>query len=143
MTDFAKWESKAIKQVFPGTKHGKCFFHLKSNVKKKYPKQFSKLEQYIDNLGNCHTIFQLNSLWELVKDDIKSVEELKNISSDFITYFEDTYFNENEKTFHIGFLPPGFGNTNNMLESHHRYLKRDVFEYKVRSLGNILFISFL
>lgn len=141
MTDFAGWESKAIKEVFPDAKHGKCFFHLKTNLKKRYPKLFSNLESYIDNLGNCNSTSQINSLWELVKDDVNNEEELKDIASDFISYFENTYLNENGKTFYIGFLPPGYGNTNNMLEGHHRYLKRDIFEYKVRSIGNFRFLT--
>ena len=142
MSDFAKWIAKAVRETFPGGKHGKCFFHLKSNVKKKYPKHFSYLEAYLESMGNCNTNAQLEALWEIIKKDMPNNKELESIQPEFISYFESTYFKKEERTFYIGFLPPGYGNTNNMLEGHHRFLKRDIFEYQVRKLCNI-FLFFI
>ena len=88
MSDFAKPIANALKQVFPDILHSKCFYHLKSNVKKKFPKQFKALEIYIDNIGRCITISNVDKLWDLAKKEISKNKELENIADDFIDYFK-------------------------------------------------------
>jgi len=143
MSDFAGFISKALKESFPSIKHGKCFYHLKANIKKRYPKKYPKIEPYLEDLGNCLAIFQLDTLWKLIKEDIKENEDLEDIASEFVDYFENFYMKAEEKGFFIGFLPPGFGNTNNMLEGHRRFLKGQIFEYRIRDMGKLVLIKIL
>jgi len=135
MSDFSPVLKKTFSEKFPEAIQGKCFYHLKQNVKKRYKKLFKHLEVYIDHLGNCEGDRQLNSLWKLIKKEAKSNPDIEDIAEDFIDYFEDEYMNEDNNNWYIGALPPGFGNTNNMLEGHHRYLKEQIFEYKTKDIS--------
>lgn len=146
MSDFSPTLRRSFIEEFPEAFQGKCFYHLKQNVKKRYRKLFKHLENYIDHLGNCNDDEQLNLLWKIIQKDIKNHNELKNIAPEFIQYFEKEYMNEDYRGWYIGALPPGFGNTNNILEGHHRYLKDQIFDYKTRDISKvhviILFICF-
>ena len=74
-------------------------------------------------------------LWELIKKDIAQNKDLKDIKEDFVQYFEKVYMSPENKFFYIGALPAGYSNTNNLLEGHHRHIKQNIFEYKVRNIG--------
>lgn len=88
MSDFAKSISKALKQVFPNIMHAKCFYHLKQNIHKNYPKQWKGLEIYTDKLGACISISQVEKVWNLSKKEISEKDELKDVADKFIDYFE-------------------------------------------------------
>jgi len=136
MSDFALCIANALKKLFPFIKHGKCFFHLKENIRKHYRKEYKIIEEYINALGYSKDLQSFDNLWSIIKEDIKTKPELSEISETFIQYMEKTYLKTGNKNFYIGYLPEGFGNTNNMLEGHHRHLKQNIFERKKRSMGN-------
>ena len=136
MSDFATTLANAFKAVFPDAERTKCFFHMKQNIIKRYTKKkCESLLEYVDSMGSCITYSELDSLWRIIKKDLLSNTNLKELSQDFIPYFQNEYMTEENKGFIIGSLPPGYSNTNNMLEGHHRHLKHNIFEKKVRSIG--------
>ena len=86
MSDFAPCLTKAFSVEFPDAIQAKCFDHLKQNVKKRHPKFFTNLEAYIDNLGMCTPFAEINSLWKIIKKDMKDHRHLKDIADEFIDY---------------------------------------------------------
>ena len=136
MSDFGPWLTKAISTVFPQASQGKCYFHLKQNIKKKFSKHFPLLEKYIEALSLCVHEDDFDDLWQIIKKDIKKNNGLKEIEERFIPYFENTYMAPQNKGFYIGKLPPGYGRTNNCLEGHHRYIKDEIFQKRSMDMGN-------
>jgi len=143
MSDFAPWLTKCFKETFPNAIQGKCYFHMKQNVKKKFPKFFAGLEEHINIISLALDEIELHNIWTLIKKTVSKDHFLKPISSKFIEYFEENYLSQANKSFYIGALPPGYGNTNNALEGHHRYLKSQIFENTVKSIGNSYCLFFL
>jgi len=136
MSDFSEPLANAFTEVFPNARRGKCFYHLKHNIVKKYTKKkYNLLEEYLEALGKCLSEDEVDFLWNLVKKDILGNKELKDFSKEFVQYFEKYYICKENKMFYMGALPPGYSNTNNMLEGHHRHLKQNIFEYKVRNIS--------
>lgn len=139
MSDFSEAIANSIKNTFPNSIRGKCFFHLIQNVIKRYnKKRYEDLKEYIQHLGSCINSVELFSSWNLIKTDIRNNDKLQDISEDFISYFQKVYLTAENKNFYIGALPPGYGNTNNMLEGHHKHLKYNIFERKTRSMGKLI-----
>ena len=62
-----------------------------------------------------------------------------NVGKEFVKYFEENYLRQDNCGWYIGASKPGFCNTNNQLEGHHRYLKKEVFEQKTRDMRNYIF----
>ena len=70
MSDFSEVLTKSFKEVFD-VRQGKCFYHLKANIIKRYSKKkFSHFEEYIEELGSCLSCQELDFVWELIKKDI-------------------------------------------------------------------------
>ena len=136
MNDWSLAIRNALDSEFPRIKHGKCFFHMKENIRKTYRNYWETLESYIDYLGNCCNTGQIDLLWNLIKQDIRKNKNLAPTKDQFFSHFERVYLNDSEKNFFIGYLPVGFGNTNNLLEGHHRDIKANFFEYKIFDMGN-------
>ena len=139
MSDFAPWLTKSFEEEFPNARQLKCFFHLKQNVQKNYRGHFKELEGYLDLLGSSTSSSTLQPLWNIIKKDLKKRVEFKEVYEEFTSYFEAQYMNQKNICFYIGASPPGFSNTNNMLEGHHRYLKREIFDYEVHDMRKLNF----
>lgn len=138
MSDFSEALAKAFQEQFPSAIQGKCYYHLKSNIKKRYSKKTKHLEKYLESLAACTSNSQLDALWKIIKKDICLNSDTKEFAKDFVEYFEKTYMLANNKNFHVGALPPGFSNNNNMLEGHHRFLKKEIYEYEVLDMGKLI-----
>ncbi len=135
MSDFSPAIAKGVKTVFPRVRHGKCSYHILQNIRNKFPCEYLYLEEYLYLLGLCSNERQLDQLWRLVSASIKKNEDTKVIADEFLNYFNQNYLNTEGKCFYAGFLPPGFDTTNNMVEGANRYLKKEIYEYKVMALG--------
>ena len=136
MSDFSDALAKSFKNVFDNPTRAKCFFHLKQNIIKRYTKKmYCHLEEYLQLMGSCLSVGELDFLWPLIKKDILAQKEIKSISRNFVQYFENTYLIDENKKFFIGALPPGYSSTDNLLEGHHRHLKQNIFERKVRHIS--------
>ena len=115
-------------------------FPSKGKCQKKFRSCFSSLERYLDTLSKCLNQGEVKSLWTLVKNEIAESEEInEDIGTQFINYFEETYLCKENINWFIGASHPGFCNTNNFLEGHHRFLKKEVFEQKILDMRNFLF----
>lgn len=136
MSDFAEPIANAVKKVFPDCRRGKCYYHLTQNLVKRYKKTgYDDLKEYINFLGSCMSSNQLKFSWDLIKKDVLKNKKLKEISKDFVDYFEKEYMKQENMYWYIGALPEGYSNTNNMLEGHNRHLKHNLLEKKVRNIG--------
>jgi len=136
MSDFVDSITYPVRSVFPQARRAKCYYHLKSNLIKRYTKKkYVFLEDYITSLVNCLNENELNFVWGLIKKEISTNKNIQDFKEDFVQYFERTYMNNENKYFYIGALPPGYSNTNNLLEGHHSHIKRNIFGHKVRSIG--------
>lgn len=113
-----------------------------TECEKEVPKIFYSLEEHINILSSALDEIEFHNLWALIKKTISKDHFLKPISSNFLEYFEENYISKENKSFYIGALPPGFGNTNNALEGHHRYLKSQIFENVVKNISIIFFAFF-
>jgi len=57
--------AKAFKAVFfVDIIRGKCFFHMKQNIIKRYSKKrYQRLEEFIQYLGSCLSCSEVDFLW--------------------------------------------------------------------------------
>ena len=115
MTDFGNWLTKAFSETFPDAIQTKCYYHMKQNIKKNYPKHFQYLELYLDALSSCIYENDFDNLWKIIKKDILKDQNLNQVGQKFIDYYEGFYLKTENKGFYIGALPPGYGSTNNGL----------------------------
>ena len=142
MSDFSFVFRNAISKEFPKAIQTKCFFHLKENVRKKFRSSFPDLEVYLDTLSHCITLNEVQKLWKIVKGEILKNLKENDIGKEFVKSFEENYLSKENCQWFIGASRPGFCNTNNQLEGHHRYLKKEVFEQNIREMRNCFYFFF-
>ena len=124
MRDAAAAIHNGICRVFDGIKPGKCYFHMKTCMKKRYfdnPKLKDEFLKDLSSLSKSHSINYFESSLLLFKN--KYANHRDSSVNSAMVHFEKYSLTEANVGWHSG-LMPGTVTTNNGVESTNRLFKR-------------------